>query len=648
MYKSALLINFISAFILTLFLSPYAFPQDSSRVYKMSEIVVSATRTSTPSIEIASSISVIDSVEIAQSHKTNILGLLKDQYGLSIMQSGGPGQLAQLYIRGANPGHVLVLIDGVKLNMPDDPGNSYDFSNLPVDNIEKIEVLRGPQSTLYGSNAMAGVINIITKKGYGKSSYFLNVEGGSLNTYKGIAGTSGSYGPADYSVSFSKTKSAGVSEADASYGNTEPDGYEIYNVSSRFGYTINPDIKLNAYAQFNTGTADLDQWGGQYGDDPTYKFHHEEGSYEADADINSFNGVWRQNVSLSFMRNLRRYNYDSILYNPTSAMSFYQGDQYQFGWHNIIKAAQSQLLTVGLEAAKQSSSSASTYLSTVYGNSISSFPQKDMNTISGYLQDQIKLSGNIFTTAGIRYDNFGDLGSAVTYRIAQTYLVEAIGTKLKAVFGTGFKAPSLYDLFAPIYGNKDLKSEKSSGWEAGFEQYLFSSNILFGFTYFSNTFWDLIGYDSNYRNINIDKANTNGIESYFTADFKEITFSASYTYTNTADKTPGSSDENLSLIRRPKNTAALKLNCNISSKADANIDLAYIGKRDDKDFSYYPVKRVQLGDYTLLGASVTYSILENVKIYGRIENALDKKYEDVLGYGTAGRTGYIGLKLNFN
>jgi vitamin B12 transporter len=621
------------------------YSQDTSKVYKLSEIVVTATRTNTPSVEIASSISVIDSAEIVQSNKINVLGLLKDQYGLSISQSGGPGQLAQLYMRGASPGDVLVLIDGVKVNMPDDPENSYDFSNLPLDNIDKIEILRGPQSTLYGSDAMAGVINIITKKGNGTPSYFFNLEGGSLNSFKGLAGINGSYRQADYSITFSKTGSDGIPAADEVYGNTHSDGYDDYNISSRLGWTINPNIRLNAYADFNSGKIDLDQHGGPYGDDPTYINYHEQGTYKADANIIGLQGLWQQDISFSFMRNLRRYNYDSTLNNPASSGSFYQGNIYQLEWQNNIKIMQSQLLTFGLSADKQNSSSADSYLSSVYGNSIYALPEKDMNTLSGYLQDQIKLSNNIFTTAGIRYDNYGNLGSALTYRITQTYLIEGTDTKLKAAFGTGFKAPSLSDLYDPNYGNPDLESEKSNGWEAGFEQYLFNYDVLFGVTYFSNNFWDLIGYNSNYVSINIDKAQTDGIESYIKTDFsRNIRVDASYTLTNSIDKSP--EDENFSLIRRPKNSAALTFNYNFLNKANVNFDVVYVGKRNDEDFSTYPYQIVQLGAYTLLNISASYSILENVQLYGRIENALNKKYEDVFGFGTAGRTGYVGLKLN--
>ena len=275
-----------------------------------------------------------------------------------------------------------------------------------------------------------------------------------------------------------------------------------------------------------------------------------------------------------------------------------------------------------------------------------------MNTLSGYLQDQIKISDNIFTTAGVRYDNYGNLGSALTYRITQTYLIEKTGTKLKAVFGTGFKAPSLYDLYVPTYGNPNLKSEKSSGWEAGFEQYFFNYDVLFGVTYFNNNFWNLIYPNSNGVSINIDKAQTDGIESYLTAELgKAISVSASYTYTNCINKTPA--DGNPFLLRKPKNTAALTFNYNYFNDENVNIDAVFVGQRNDIEYVYNSAyyyfaagPTVQLGAYTLLNITDTHKIFENVQLYERIENALDKKYEDVWGYGTAGRTIDVGLKIN--
>jgi vitamin B12 transporter len=626
---------------------------DAEKIYRLSEIIISATKTRTPSIEIPSSVSVIDSAEIAESNKTNLLDLLKDEYGLIVSQSGGPGQLAQVYMRGANPDQVLVEINGVRLNMPDDPGSSYDFSSIPLDNVERVEILRGPQSTLYGSDATAGVINVITRSGSGEPDYFATLEGGSMNSYKGLIGAEGEEGAASYSVTLSKAKSDGIPAADQKFGNSVRDGYEDYNLSSSIGLRIDPEVKLNLFAGFNAGKVGLPQHGGPLGDDPTYFGNHQQGAYRMEADINSFGGVWEQRAGVSFMRDLRRYSYDSTANNPASSRSYYSGDFYQADWQNNLKFIPGNLLTLGLEADKQTSSSIYSYISSLYGSFSSLLPLVSISNLSAYFQDQIDISKLIhdsrnkaYTVIGVRYDDYSNFGSAVTFRVGQTYLIEHTGTKLKAVYGTGFKAPTLVDLYDPVYGNKNLKSERSAGWEAGLEQFMFNYTSSIGVTYFSNDFSNMFGYDSNYVSVNIGKARTRGVElSLMMRTRDSFETIVNYTYTEATDKTPGA-NYNRPLIRRPKNSASVVLNYKFSSRFNVNADFVYVGKREDINFSVYPSTRVQLAPYDLLNVSLSYKLSEVVRFYGRIENLFDEKYEDVYGYGTPGRAGYVGITLN--
>ncbi|MBK7629376.1 MAG: TonB-dependent receptor [Ignavibacteriales bacterium] len=172
-------------------------------------------------MQLANSISVIDAEQIINSNSNNVFDVLRNETGISFTRQGGNGTLSNIYIRGSNSSHTLVLIDGVEVNLTNDPSGVYDFSALPVDNIERIEVLRGPQSTLYGSDALAGVINIITKKGDGSPKFSLLTEGGSYNTYKGVIGLNGSTHKLKYSLALSRTGSDGFSAASEKYGNTE-------------------------------------------------------------------------------------------------------------------------------------------------------------------------------------------------------------------------------------------------------------------------------------------------------------------------------------------------------------------------------------------------------------------------------------------
>ncbi len=227
---------FLLSAIFHFFSVSFAQVNDSIKSFRLSEVVVTATRTSGNTLELANSISVIDSIEIASKNVSNLSDLLNNEYGLSLTSQGGPGTLTNVYMRGSNTNYVLVLIDGVELNLNNDPGGVFDFSSFPVDNIERIEILRGPQSTLYGADAMAGVINIITKKGFGKPALLLNASGGSYKTYRLNALSNGSYDKLNYSISLSRNASDGFSAANEKYGNNEKDGYLKDQVISNIGF----------------------------------------------------------------------------------------------------------------------------------------------------------------------------------------------------------------------------------------------------------------------------------------------------------------------------------------------------------------------------------------------------------------------------
>ncbi|MGA8265307.1 MAG: TonB-dependent receptor plug domain-containing protein, partial [Ignavibacteriaceae bacterium] len=292
---------------------------DSLKAYELSDIVVTATRAATPLYELASSVSLIDSTQIKNSHKFNIYELLQSQPGISISQQGAPGAFTQVYIRGADPSQTQVLIDGIDMNMANDPSNTYDFADLSADNVDRIEIIRGPQSTLYGSDALAGVINIITKKGNGKPKFSLSTEGGSYNTYKGTLGLSGALNQMNYSLALSKFKTDGFSAADKKFGNTEKDGTDNYNASARIGYEINNNFNLNFFGRFTKANTSLDQTGGLYGDDSTYKYNLEEGAYRLEGNLKLFDGDWNQKFGISFSRNLRKYKFDVTQNNPAES-----------------------------------------------------------------------------------------------------------------------------------------------------------------------------------------------------------------------------------------------------------------------------------------------------------------------------------------
>ncbi len=650
-------IFFVPLVFLILFLSIAIYAQnksDSLKTYELSDVVVTATKTSTPAYELASSFSIIDSAQIKNSHKTSIYQLLQTQTGVSISQQGAPGAFTQVYLRGADPSQTQVLIDGASMNMANDPSNTYDFADLPTDNIEKIEIIRGPQSTLYGSNALAGVINIITKKGNGKPKFFLSTEGGSYNTYKGALGFSGSLEKLNYSLSLSKFKTDGFSSADEKFGNTEKDGTENYNASARIGYDVNKNFNLNFFGRYTKANTDFDQTGGKFGDDPTYKYNLEEGVYRLEGNLKLFEGKWDQKIGVSFSRNLRKYKFDITPNNPAESHSNYDGKRIKFDWQNNFTLNKNNILTFGIESENELANSSYYYSSHVTTSSPlpntfeSVFPEKSARTTGVYLEDQLNIDKSFFASIGARYDHHEKFGSVLTFRIAPAYVFWSTRTKIKATYGTGFKAPSLFYLYDPAYGNPNLSPEKSKGWDAGIEQYLFGYRVTAGLTYFQNTFTDRFGFDNNFKTINVNKSKTKGFEFYINTKLSNaLILNANYTITESEDLSPGSADENLPLLRRPKHKAVISIDYNFTESFNAAVDAIFVGKREDKDFSTYPATRITLDSYTLLNASATYKVTGFLQIYGRLINILDSNYEEVYGYGTAKRSGYVGVKIGF-
>ena len=651
--KNLFLLSFCSVF----FFSQLNFPQEKivektevQGLYKLSEVVVSATRTQTSTLELANSVTVIDSAEIANRNSSNVFDLLKNEYGVSYTRQGGPGTLSNINIRGGNSSYTLVLVDGIEVNLNNDPSNFYDFASLSTDNVQSIEILRGPQSTLYGSNSLAGVINVITKKGIGKPSFSLLSEAGSYKTFKNTLGMNGNVSNFNYSVTLSRAESEGFSAASEKYGNTEKDGYRKDNISARLGYDFTETAQLNLLMSYNNSKSDYDQTAGKFGDDPTYIFNQEEFSFRGEGKFDLLDGKWNQKIGASIFRNVRKYNFDYSKFNAAASNSSYDGRKIKIDWQNNFNLLENHLLTFGIENISEAAVSEYFYFSQFF-NYESLFPQKKSNTFGTYLQDQLKIGQSFFSTLGVRFDNHDKFGSVFTYRFAPAYIIWETGTKLKATFGSGFKTPSLFNLYDPAYGNPDLNPEESIGFDAGVEQFLANDLLSIGITYFQNNYKDLIGFDQSFKAINVNKAKTNGVETYLTAQmFDKLKIKLNYTYTNAKDESEGLDDDERKLIRRPEHKVGSYLSYNFSPKANANVEVIYIGEQDDLVFDNltFTSSRTQLDPYILLNFSAHYQLLEFLRFNLRLENILDSDYEEVYGYATPGFSIYGGIKLSLN
>jgi len=623
--------------------------RDTSGIYNLTDVVITATRTSSNTIELANSISTIDSIEIVNRNSFNTFDVLKNEYGLSFSQQGTKASVSNVYIRGANSSHTLVLIDGIEVNLPSDPSNLYNFFSLPTENISRIEVLRGPQSTLYGSNALAGVINIISTQGTGKPLSNISIEGGSYNTFKGTISSLGKLDKFKYSIALSRIKSDGYSAASEKYGNTEKDSYQLDNINSILGYEFSENFKTDFVIRFNKSKSDLDQSLGspEFWDDPTYIFNQEEFFIRAQGKINLLDNKWNQKFGLTYFSNVRKYSFDTSAASFYSSWSNYDGKKYKADWQNDFHFMSNNLITAGIEFELEETSSEYYLISSFSPPDYASIiPKKDVNTIGLFLQDQFKVGESFFGTIGVRFDRNSQFGTAFTYRIAPAYMFWETGTKLKATLGTGFKSPSLFYLYDPLYGNQDLNPEKSLCWDAGIEQFFWSDGFSIGANYFFNKFDDMFGFDPiSLKAVNINEAETDGVEVFTKAVImRGLDMKANYTYTNAIDKSENTVDYDQKLYRRPEHKAGLFLSYSFTQSVNANIELIYIGEREEPDFINYP-SRIIRPDYFLVNLAAHYDLFTFLRLQGRIENLFDKQYEEIYGYGTAGFSVYGGISF---
>lgn len=610
-------------------------PED---VEEMPPVVVTATKIETPTKEVGSSITVISAEEIENKQRTSVQEVLRGTPGLDVVQNGSFGATTSVFLRGANSEHTLVLIDGIEVNDPISTGRAFNFGNLTTENIERIEILRGPQSTLYGSDALGGVINIITKKGEGPPKVYASAEYGSHETFRETVGLSGGNDLTYYSLSVSRLDTDGISARDEDDGNREEDGHENTSISAKVGLTPTDNTDLALIARYTDASVDLDSFAG---DDPNSVQDTEHFFIRGQATVTLFDGFWEQTGSVSYSDTERDSDDPPDPMNPLGSTSFFDGELLKFEWQHNLYLHETNTLTLGVETEEEEGLSRSSF---------GDFPKKDVRMNGYYVQDQIKLWNRFFTTVGVRLDDHESFGSETTFRVASAYIFEETGTKLKGSYGEGFKAPSLYQLFAPDdpffgpVGNPNLEPEESEGWDIGIEQELFDGKVLLGATYFENDFDNLIIFVSGDGFVNVSQAESEGVElSAEIYPCENLSIRANYTYMETKDKSTGEE-----LVRRPGNKAGIDVNYRfLEDRANMNLEVLYVGEREDTDFSTFPSTTVTLDDYTVVNLAASYDVCENLRIFGRVENIFDEDYEEVLGFGVPGFSAYAGVRVMF-
>ncbi len=630
----------VSSLVLVGFNTPsMAQDKPSDTALALPNMVVTATRTETPEDEVGSAITVITAKDIADKNINNVADALRTVPGLDVVRSGSLGQQTSVFLRGANSNHTLVLVDGVEMNDPSSPTGAFDFAFLQADNIERIEVVRGAASAAFGSDAIGGVINVITKKGAGKVKLSGVAEGGSYGTWKTGGNISGGTERVNYSFDASRLETAGFSAADKNLGNSMPNGYKNTNLSGRAGFKVNDALDFGTTLRYGEGKSSLDNGGGKGADDPNYYGRFNELFTRGFGHLKLFEGFWEQTVGVAYSRTDRNNVNGVDPVNNFSSAATNLGQKVKLDYQNIFHVHKSNTVMLGVEEEVDSlsSSASSDYPAWSYSSS-ASIPLKTMNTLGFYLQDQIKLFDRSFTTLGVRYDDNNRFGGHETWRANELYTIKETGTRFKGSYGTGFKAPTLNQMYDTIYGtgNVNLKPETSRSWDVGVEQDLFKKVSTLGISYFETAFNNLIQANSPfYVNQNVSKAKTNGIESFAEVrPMTDLTLRATYTYQQAQNLDTGNQ-----LLRRPRDKASFDTDYRFLEKAHFHVNVLMVGKKADYAST--------VAGYAMLNFSGSYDVHKYVQLFARIDNVLNKQYEEVYGYGTSGVAGYGGVKVSY-
>jgi len=585
-------------------------------------IVITATRNEQEVEDVTSAVTVVTNKEIERKQPVSALEVLRGISGIDVVQTGGLGRKTSIFIRGGESDHTLVMIDGMQVNSPN--SGSYNFGDLMSDNIERIEIIRGPQSTLYGSDALTGVINIITKKGTGPAEIILSAEGGSYETYKERASVSGGSEKVKYSFSASRVDSKGFSAASEKDGNSEKDGYGNTTVSGRAVINMTKKFDVDLSMRYTDADTDLDAGAGSGGDDP----------YRKQEVMTRLGSVKLNHHALSWYSYfIKLAGTDEILKDIKSGgISEIKTRVEEVDWQNDFSIGDINILTVGYEYEKKEGQYDSAKIDhAVYNNAI-------------YIQDQLFLfDEDLSLSAGMRRDDHSKFGDEVIYQAGISYKLAASNTRFMGNWGEGFKAPTLNDLYFNTgwaVGNPDLKPEKSTGYDIGIEQWFGKRTVRIGGSYFNNRFKNLIAWDWSVFPMtpkNVSRAETKGWE--FGLDVKPhrtLLLSASCTVMDTEDEATGNE-----LARRPKNKGSVSATWTPGS-ADFNLTINKVGRRwNDSD------NIDKLKSYTKVDFAASFDLTKNLSIFGRGENLLNEDYEEVKGYGTAGISYYGGIKVKF-
>lgn len=630
--------------------------QEAADTFELEEIVVTATRLPTPREALTASVTVITRDELRSRGIGYILDVLRSVTGGTVVQTASFGGTTSLFLRGGESDYVQVLMDGVPLNRP---GGAFDFATLTTDNIERIEIVRGPASVLYGSDAVTGVVQIFSRVGRGAPSAALGLRAGTFGSVAWQAELSAGNEAVSYALSLSRFTTDGALAFNNDFRNTVLAGHVRVRPDERTDASLSVRLIDDELHVPTDGAGRLvDRNAFQTGDGLSLglevgRFFTERLEARVLLAANDADGGFDDRPdgaadTLGFfafrsLEDVRRLSADLRANLYLSAMT---------------------VLTVGaeIEQEKQRTFSES---ESEFGKSSGSFDAERLNR-AYYAQAVAQLAARVSLSAGARVEDNDAFGTFTTYRTGVAYRWPN-GFRVRATLGTGFKEPTFFENFASgfVRGNPDLDPERSRSWEVGIEQPVLGRRLLLSATYFNQRFRDLIQFTfgppvpEGPNFFNVGEADAAGIELEARVSAAgPVALTANYTYLDTEVIEAGPEADvgfapGQPLLRRPRHAANLSLGFRRFDRGRANLDVVYVGKRDDLDFTDFPAVRVELPDYVRLDVAGEFRLLERrrqrpgLTATARIENLLDRSYQEVRNFPARGLTVFVGGRIEF-
>ncbi|MDO7834579.1 TonB-dependent receptor [Sphingobium sp. HBC34] len=590
------------------------------------DIVVTATGIAQPRDDVGQAITVIDANMIETRQAIDVVDLLATTPGVRFNRNGSTGGVTGVSLRGAETTQTLVLIDGVKVNDPSGIGDGYDFGPLLTGNIRRIEVLRGSNSVVHGSQAIGGVVNLMTgvpAQGFGANASVEYGYGDTLSTKVDLSGTSGI---AAGGIGAAYFRTDGISSA---VGGTERDGTENIAANARLTLKFNEALSLDLRGYYIHADLDYDSFFGAPADSSDVSKLDQYVGY-AGLNLALLDGKLTNRAAVTYLRNDRDYYF----VRGTDPDYGYSGTNLRFEYEGVFVPVDQAKLLFGYEHERPdydffgfgSTASARINIDSIYGMAI------------------VKPFIGLAVTGGVRHDDHSQFGGATTFGANANYSPNGGATNVRLSYGEGFKAPSLYQLYDSYSGNAALRPERSKSYDIGFDQRLDGGRAMLSVTAFRRDTRDQINYDNaTFTYDNLDRTRAKGVEaSIALKPVDALTVTGSYSYVDARDRSPGSAFYGNRLARRAANQVSVSADYDWSFGLSTGATVTMV----DDSFDNAANSR-RLDGYALVGVRASLPVGEHLEVYGRVDNLFDEGYATAYGYGTYGRSAYGGVRVRF-